>query len=100
MTGPVTCQLWTGEELTGLYPSLLSDCQLVDSEGGDLVVFGGIPECSKPKVTQTAWLNSRESQNKTRNMNVRKKTCREEESAGRILVSLKSQLGYGNMFLF
>lgn len=68
MTGPVTCQLWTGEELTGLYPSLLSDCQLVDSEGGDLVVFGGIPECSKPKVTQTAWLNSRESQNKTRNM--------------------------------
>lgn len=47
----------------GLYPSLLSYCQLVDPEEGDFIVFGGIPvgeytsqsslDSSKPQVTQT-----------------------------------------------
>jgi hypothetical protein len=38
----------------------------MDSEEGDFIIFGGMPagECSKPKVTQTARLNSRGSQNK------------------------------------
>ena len=48
VTGPVACQLWTGEELTGLYPALLSYSQLVDSEEGDFIDSGGIPagECN------------------------------------------------------
>lgn len=37
-TGPTTSQLWTGEELTGLYPSLLSY-----SGGGAFIVLCGIP---------------------------------------------------------